>query len=389
MTLSIIIVSYNVKCFLEQCLCSVKEAIHNIETEVIVIDNASADDTIPYLQSSFPWVKFIQNKTNDGFAKANNNALEKTIGQYILFLNPDTILAEDTLTRCLSFYKNHIEAGAIGVRMIDGSGIFLPESKRSFPSPLVAFYKLTGLSSLFPQSKRFGKYALSYLSQNDVHEVDVISGAFIMIPKIILDRTGGFDERFFMYAEDIDLSYRVQKQNFRNYYLGDITIIHFKGESTKKGSLNYVRVFYNAMSLFVKKWYPGAGSWLLRKTLQAGIFVRGAASVFVLPFKRKKKNFPLFSNIVLIGDTHNTSLAADIACHYCTGKNVLKLTEAERGELVDSVIVFCIGDSWNYKKSIERIEKQNAYSYKWFGKDSRSIVGSDNKNSSGEVWVKS
>ena len=372
---------------MEQCLCSVKEAIRDIDTEVIVADNASSDDTIAYLQPAFPWVQFIENKSNEGFAKANNKAFETATGQYILFLNPDTILAEDTLLRCLSFYQSHLDAGVIGVRMIDGSGIFLPESKRSFPSPLVAFYKLVGLSSLFPSSKWFGKYALGYLSQNDVHEVDVISGAFMMIPKTILDKTGAFDERFFMYAEDIDLSYSVQKAGFFNYYLGDTAIIHFKGESTKKGSLNYVRVFYNAMILFVKKWYPGTGSWLLRKSMQAGIFIRGSVSAFALPLQKKKKKISSFSNIVLIGDVQDTNLAKDIAYHCCAGKNIMTITETDRGELSDSVMVFCLG-RLSYKESIEWMRSQKAHSYKWFGKNSKSFVGSDSKNSSGEVWVK-
>lgn len=387
MTLSIIIVSYNVKYFLEQCLCSVREAIRNIEAEVIIIDNDSTDGSVTYLQPSFPFATFIRNEKNQGFAKANNKALQTACGQYILFLNPDTILAEDTLSRCLSFYKTHPQAGAVGVRMIDGSGVFLPESKRSFPSPLVAFHKMTGLSSLFPNSMRFGKYALGYMPQNEVHKVDVIAGAFMMIPKTILDTTGGFDERFFMYAEDIDLSYRIQKAGFCNHYLGDVTIIHFKGESTKKGSLNYVRVFYNAMILFVKKWYPGAGSWLLRKALQTGIFMRGSVSAFTLLFRKKKSKDAIFSGIVLVGDTHNTNLAADIAYPYCTGKNIMTVTRIERGELADSIMVFCIGEL-SYKKSIAWLQQQTAFSYKWFGKRSNSIIGSDSKNISGEVWKK-
>ena len=362
-----------------------KEAVKNIDAEVIVVDNASTDDTIAYLRSSFPWVKFIENKSNDGFAKANNKAFETSTGQYILFLNPDTILAEDTLTKCLSFYQNNSEAGAIGVQMIDGAGTFLPESKRSFPSPLVAFYKLVGLSFLFANSKRFGKYALHYLPHHEVHKVDVISGAFMMIPKKILDVTGGFDERFFMYAEDIDLSYRIQKAGFINYYLGDVIIIHFKGESTKKGSLNYIRVFYNAMILFVKKWHPGAGSWLLRKALQAGIFVRGSISALALPFQKKISHSQSFSNIVLTGDAADTSDAAELVYYCCADKNIRTIKEIERREFTDSIMVFCLG-SLSYKKSIELMRNQKAHSYKWFGKNSRSIVGSDSKNSSGEVW---
>lgn len=389
MTLSIIIISYNVKYFLEQCLCSVKEAIRNIEAEVIVIDNCSPDNTIAYLQPRFLWVKFLQNQTNEGFAKANNKALQEANGEYILFLNPDTILAEDTLEQCIFFYKNKSNTGAVGVRMIDGSGTFLPESKRSFPSPMVSFYKLTGLSSLFPENKWFGKYALQFLSEKEVHKIDVIAGAFMMIPKNILDKTGGFDEQFFMYAEDIDLSYRIQKMGYQNYYLGNITIVHFKGESTKKGSFQYVKVFYNAMNLFVKKWYRGSGAWLLRQGLQAGIIIRGFVSVLGLSFLKKgKTKLQPFDEIVCIGNADTASVAEDILRLHYPNKMVSKQPDFTEGKssFNNKMIVFCI-DDLSYKKSIELLQQTKAASYKWFGKESCSVVGSDNKNASGDVIV--
>lgn len=387
MTLSIIIVSYNVKYFLEQCLCSVQAAIQNIEAEIIVIDNCSPDNTIAYLQPRFPWVKFVQNQTNDGFAKANNKALEIANSEYILFLNPDTILAEDTLEQCIFFYKNKPEAGAVGVRMIDGSGSFLPESKRSFPSPMVSFYKLIGLSCLFPKHKQFGKYALQFLPEKEVNEVDVIAGAFMMIPKIILDKTGGFDEQFFMYAEDIDLSYRIQKMDYQNYYLGNITIIHFKGESTKKGSFQYVKVFYNAMNLFVKKWYRSSGAWLLRQGLHAGIVLRGFVSILGSTFLRKNKPKPqLFDEIVCLGKTGRTSVTEDALRKCYQNKIITQQSYIEENKLSfkNKMLVFCLGDL-SYKKSIELMQQTNAISYKWFGQNSFSIVGSNNKNSSGDA----
>ncbi len=389
MTLSIIIVSYNVKFFLEQCLCSVNEAIQNINAEVIVIDNCSSDNTIAYLQPHFLWVQFIQNETNEGFAKANNKALQIAKGKYILFLNPDTILAEDSLEQCISFYENHSNAGAVGVRMIDGKGKFLPESKRSFPSPMVSFYKLAGLSSLLPHSRHFGKYALLFLPEKKVHEVDVIAGAFMMIPKEILDATGDFDEQFFMYAEDIDLSYRIQKNEHQNYYLGSITIVHFKGESTKKGSLNYLKVFYSAMSLFVKKWYRGSGAWLLRQGLHAGILLRGLISVLGLSFIKKKQTKDIsFEKIVLLGNADEARLAEDIVCSNYPRKSVVKENHFTKGTslFTNALVVFCISNL-SYKKSIETLQQTKAVSYKWFGKNSRSIVGSDRKNYSGEVIV--
>ncbi|MEI9933510.1 MAG: glycosyltransferase family 2 protein [Ferruginibacter sp.] len=264
MRLSIIIVSYNVKYFLEYCLCSLNKACAAIETEIIVIDNNSSDGSKLFFKENFPKVKFIWNDENIGFAKANNLALQQCTGEYILFLNPDTILPEDCLTSSLSFFESQQKAGALGIRMIDGSGKFLKESKRAFPSPFTALYKIIGLSNLFPHSKTFAHYHLGNLDEHKNHEVDVLAGAFMLIPKKVLDEVGSFDEDFFMYGEDIDLSYRIQKAGYKNYYFAGSTIIHFKGESTKKGSLNYVRLFHNAMSLFVKKHYNNKRAWLFR-----------------------------------------------------------------------------------------------------------------------------
>lgn len=278
LTLSVIIVSYNVKYFLEQCLYSVEKAMQGIAAEVIIVDNASQDNSVAYLQERFPSVYFIACQQNLGFAKACNLGLEAASGANILFLNPDTLLAEDTLSICLNFLNSHPEAGALGVRMIDGSGQFLRESKRSFPSPLTSFYKLTGLARLFPNSQRFGKYHLGYLTEHQNHEVDVLAGAFMLIPKAVLNEVGSFDETFFMYGEDVDLSYRIQKAGYKNYYVADTSIVHFKGESTKRGSLNYIKLFYQAMSLFVQKHYGGAKASLFTFCIQVAIGLRAAVT---------------------------------------------------------------------------------------------------------------
>jgi len=277
--LSVIIVNYNVKYFLEQCLCSVIKACKNIDTEIIVVDNYSTDGSKEFLLSRFPSVKFIWNDANTGFAKANNQALAFAEGGYILFLNPDTIVPEDCFEQSIAFFGSHPDAGALGVRMIDGAGKFLKESKRAFPSPLTSLYKLSGLTKLFPHSKIFARYHLGHLPENENHEVDVLAGAYMMIPKKVLDITGSFDETFFMYGEDVDLSYRIQKAGYKNYYYAQLTIIHFKGESTKKGSLNYVRLFYSAMSLFVKKHYSGGRAGVFNFLIQSGIFLRAILSV--------------------------------------------------------------------------------------------------------------
>jgi GT2 family glycosyltransferase len=275
--LSIIIVNYNVKYFLEQCLCSVIKAIQNIEAEIFVVDNNSTDGSQDFFKEKFANVKFIGNRENIGFSKANNIALNQAIGRYILFLNPDTLLPEDCLEKSISFLESQSEAGALGIKMLDGSGNFLKESKRAFPSPFTSFYKLSGLAKMFPHSKTFSKYYLGNLDEKQNHEVDVLAGAFMMVPKKIIDEVGGFDEDFFMYGEDIDLSYRIQKAGYKNLYFADSCIIHFKGESTKRGGLNYVRLFYKAMSIFARKHY-GNRAFLFNLLIQVGILVRAILS---------------------------------------------------------------------------------------------------------------
>lgn len=280
MQLSIIIVNYNVKYFLEQCLHSLKHAVNGLDAEIIVVDNNSTDGSVPYLREIFPALQIIENKCNTGFAKACNAGVEAAKGNYVLFLNPDTLLAEDSLHKCLFFLEQHGQAGALGIRMIDGRGHFLKESKRSFPSPLTSLFKLFGASVLFPRSKIFAKYHLGHLDERSNHEVDVLAGAFMMVPKKVLADVGSFDETFFMYGEDVDLSYRIQQSGYKNYYTSDSTIIHFKGESTKRGSLNYVRLFYSAMSQFVKKHYGGARGRAFQWAIQTAIWIRAFVAAF-------------------------------------------------------------------------------------------------------------
>lgn len=261
MILSVIIVNYNVKILLKECLDSVSLAIAGMEAEVFIVDNASTDKSIEFLQPLFPGFHFTRNETNTGFAKANNQALALASGKFILFLNPDTLIPADCFSKCISFMEHHADAGALGVRMINGKNEFLKESKRGFPSPMVSFWKMAGITGLFPRSPVFAKYYLGHLDENTINKVDVLSGAFMFVRKKVLDTTGGFDERFFMYAEDIDLSYRITEAGFNNYYFPEVTIIHYKGESTKK-DIKYIKQFYLAMSQFVKKHY-GRGLYSL------------------------------------------------------------------------------------------------------------------------------
>ncbi len=279
MKLSVVIVNYNVKHFLEQCLNSVATAAKHCETEVFVVDNNSVDGSCTMLREKFPWVKLIENKKNYGFSYANNQAIRQSTGEYVLLLNPDTVIEEDTLKSVCDFMDSHPDAGGLGVKMIDGKGNFLPESKRGLPTPKVAFYKIFGLSKLFPKSEKFGKYHLTYLDKDKIHEVDVLSGAFMLLRAETLQKIGLLDETFFMYGEDIDLSYRIILGGYKNYYFPETTIIHYKGESTKKGSVNYVVVFYNAMKIFARKHFSeGAGAMIF--FINIAIYLRAGMAIF-------------------------------------------------------------------------------------------------------------
>lgn len=279
MRLSVIIVNYNVRHFLEQALGSVRKAMEGIDGDVWVVDNNSVDDSVRMVEEKFPEVRLIANKQNTGFAVANNQAIRESTGEYVLLLNPDTLVEEDTFHKCLAFMDSHPDAGALGVKLIDGSGKYLPESKRGFPSPWVAFCKTVGLSSLFPKSKRFNQYYLGHLSPDETNPVDVLVGCFMFMRRTALDKSGLLDEAFFMYGEDIDLSYRIIKAGYQNYYFPETQIIHYKGESTKKGSLNYVRTFYQAMIIFTRKHFSGRSARLFILMLQAAIWLRAGITL--------------------------------------------------------------------------------------------------------------
>jgi O-antigen biosynthesis protein len=279
MKLSVVIVNFNVKFFLEQCLYSVFKAINGIDAEVFVVDNNSVDGSCLMVKEKFPLVKLIENDINKGFSAANNQALKRCNGEYLLLLNPDTLVEEDTFAKVISFMDAHPEAGGLGVKMIDGKGNFLPESKRSLPTPSVAFYKVFGLSALFPGSKKFGKYHLGFLDKDLIHEVEVLSGAFMLLRKSVINEIGMLDESFFMYGEDIDLSYRIIKAGYKNYYYPETTIIHYKGESTKKGSINYVVVFYKAMIIFARKHFTSKNIKTFSVLINFAIYLRAAISI--------------------------------------------------------------------------------------------------------------
>ena len=300
MDLSVIIVNYNVKYFLEQCLRSVIKALEDVEGEIIVVDNHSVDGSQQMLRDKFgESVTLIENKDNPGFSKANNQGIAIASGRYVLLLNPDTIVEENTFKKCIAFMDARPRAGALGVKMLDGKGDFLPESKRALPTPAVSFYKIFGLARIFPKSKVFGKYHLSFLDKGQHHEIEILSGAFMWMRKEVLDKIGGLDENFFMYGEDIDLSYRIIQAGYKNYYLPDTHIIHYKGESTKKGSLNYVRVFYQAMIIFAKKHFGGRKQKVFILFIRLAVYFR--ALLAILSRLIRKLGFPMIEAVLVYG----------------------------------------------------------------------------------------
>lgn len=408
MQLSVVIINFNVKYFLEQCLLSAIKAMNHIDGEIIVIDNHSTDDSNVFFQDEFPRVRFIWNKQNLGFARANNQGLAVARGNIILFLNPDTIVPEDCFEKCLAFVNER--TCALGIKMLDGSGNFLKESKRAFPTPATSLFKLCGLSKLLPHSKTFSKYHLGYLNENQNHEVDVLAGAFMMVPKAILDKVGGFDEDFFMYGEDIDLSFRIQKAGFSNFYFADSCIIHFKGESTKKGSLNYVKMFYKAMGIFVKKHYGSNRSVAFRLAIYVAIFTRASFSAItrILKLNRSARKSELIENgaTLIVGSIEEYHEAADLLLHAGTEKNIFGRIETSIAKDKDAVgsmddlenickrhpikrIIFCEG-ALSFKEIIAAIQRVPTYiSVQIFASGSHAIIGSDDRNVAGSYILKS
>ncbi len=299
MKLSVIIVNYNVKHFLEQCLHSVRKASAGLACEVFVVDNSSVDGSVYMVEEKFPEVRLIANPDNVGFSKANNQAIRLSKGEYVLLLNPDTMVEDDTFIKIAGFMDRHKDAGGLGVKMVDGKGKFLPESKRGLPTPAVAFYRIFGFSKLFPKSKLFGQYHLSFLDKDQIHEVDILSGAFMLIHKSVLDKTGLLDESYFMYGEDIDLSYKILKAGYKNYYFPEARIIHYKGESTKKSSVNYVVVFYQAMAIFAKTHFSQKNARLISLLINLAIYFRA----FLALIKRfaDRTLLPIFDALIIYG----------------------------------------------------------------------------------------
>lgn len=275
MKLSIVIVNYKVKYYLAQCIDSVLKALDGINGEIVVVDNYSCDDSVAYLKQMYPQVRFIENRKNLGFARANNIAIRRTASEYVLLLNPDTIINELLLKDCIALLDSNPQICATGVRMLNPDGTFAPESRRGVPTPFTAFCKMSGLNDAFPKNKIFGHYYMKYLDEYSATPIEIISGACMFIRRSVLEECGLLDEDFFMYGEDIDLSYRMLQTGGLNYYIPS-RIIHYKGESSRKNTFKYVYVFYEAMYIFFRKHYSDY-SWLLSVPIRSAIYLRGAA----------------------------------------------------------------------------------------------------------------
>ncbi len=298
MKVSVIIVNYNVKYFLEVCLHSVLRAASGMDVEVIVVDNNSADGSCDMVRARFPQVILIENKDNKGFSKANNQAVAMAKGEYVLFLNPDTVMPEDFFKKTLAYMDAHPEAGALGPRLIDGKGQFAPDSKKSFPSLSVAIFKTTGINKIFSKSAYINKYYAVHVGERETAEVDVLSGCCMMVRRKAMDEAGGpFDEDYFMYCEDVDLSYRIQKAGYKNIYFPEADLIHYKGESTRKMTLSYVRIFNEALVTFVKKHYTKQQAGLFILFINVGIVLR--AILGTLKRGLKILHMPLIDALIL------------------------------------------------------------------------------------------
>lgn len=386
MQLSVIILNYNVRYFLEQCVLSVQKALENIDGEIIVVDNNSQDESVQMMKERFPEVKFIENYLNVGFPKGNNIGVSEAKGEYICILNPDTVVAEDTFEKVLAFAQKQKDLGIIGCKLVDGTGNFLPESKRGVPTPWVAFTKIFGLYKVFP-SRRFGtslfnQYYAQHLTENQSGKVDILVGAFMVMKRNLYFEVGGFDENCFMYSDDIDLSYLVLKMGKSNYYFHETTVIHYKGESTVRDQ-TYMKRFREAMQFFYKKHF--GGSFVFDICMRIGTFL------FTLLKKNQQKQmvsaideYVLVSKNDLLKDTLIDRLQ----------KNVTQFTDIRENTLFSHVNssekrleILLDNNCILFKEIIDFLEenKNKGFTFKIIPKGTSFIIGSNSSNDRGEV----
>lgn len=383
--LSVIIVNYNVKYYLDQCIRSVLRAFEVMKkasssdssvneevAEIIVVDNHSADGSVDYLekrypQMLYPMVRFVRSAHNLGFARANNIAIRQSRGEYVLLLNPDTIVGEDTLKASVDFMDAHEDAGAVGVRMLGAQGRRAMESRRGLPTPMVSFFKMLGFCNRWPHHRLFGKYYMGYLPWDEPCQIEVVSGAYCMLRRKALDEVGLLDEDFFMYGEDIDLSYRVLKGGYHNYYL-PVDILHYKGESTQKSSFRYVHVFYEAMLIFFRKHYSGM-TFLLSLPIKTAIYAKALMALVGMLSERMRKSLGFFApsaegaqHYVFVGSQEMQDACREIArrlgldAEFHDSEVQEDKSEAIWSEKNDNVLVLD-ADSMSYADMLKRMNR--------------------------------
>ncbi|HNP33828.1 MAG TPA: glycosyltransferase family 2 protein [Flavobacterium sp.] len=382
MQLSVIILNYNVRYFLELCVLSVQKAIQNLDAEIIVIDNNSSDDSCAMMKQLFPKVKLIENKENSGFPKGNNIAVKEAKGEYICILNPDTVVAEDTFEKILAFASSRAQSrddlGIVGCKLIDGTGNFLPESKRGIPTPWVAFTKIFGLYKIFPKSALFNKYYAQHLDENQTGKVDILVGAFMVMKRELYNQLGGFDENCFMYADDIDLSYRALLLHKQNYYFHETTVIHYKGESTVKDG-TYMKRFQEAMNFFYKKHFKGSVFFSL--FMKIGIVFFSVVKMF----QGKTKTNNQINQYILISDNDATRVQLENKLQ----ENVEIIALDERkivfSQSVKKTEIILDTNYLDFKSAINFIEanRNESFTFKLIPMQSNFIIGSNSSNDRG------
>lgn len=375
MQLSIIILNYNVRYFLEQCVLSVQNAIQNLDAEIIVVDNNSPDDSCQMMKERFSNVILVENKENSGFPKGNNIGVEIAKGEYICILNPDTVVAEDTFEKVLAFAKTKKDLGIVGCKLIDGTGNFLPESKRGIPTPFVAFTKIFSLYKIFPSIKSFRKYYASHINENQTGKVEILVGAFMVMKKKTYQEVGGFDEDCFMYSDDIDLSYMVLKTGKQNYYFHETTVIHYKGESTIKDG-TYMKRFQEAMNFFYKKHFKTSIFFSL--FMKIGIIFFSFIKMF--QGKTKPKSKP--ENYILVSENSDSTIIKSLEKKLNSEVIINKKpNNSQRIEFILDV------NSLGFKKAIAFMEanKNQHYTFKMLVKNANFLIGSNSSNDRGEV----
>lgn len=387
MQLSVIILNYNVRYFLELCVLSVQSALETIDSEIIVIDNNSQDDSCEMMKRRFPLIKLIQNDENVGFPKGNNLGVAQAQGEYICILNPDTVVAEDTFLKILAFAKKQLNLGIVGCKLIDGTGNFLPESKRGVPTPWVAFTKITSLYSMFPKSKIFGKYYAENIDENQTGKVDILVGAFMLMKRDLYLEVGGFDENCFMYSDDIDLSFTVLKTGKFNYYFHETTVIHYKGESTVKDG-TYMKRFQEAMQFFYKKHFSsdGLGAVSFSFFMKMGIVFFSFVKMFQGQFKMKitPKSFLLYSSDENLSRKLSLILQNNIKFHDLKREKMV-ISSFYGGKEATEIILD--NQFISFKECIAILEssRNRGFTFKIMPKKANFLIGSNNSNERGEI----